>query len=386
MGVGLDLDLVVVLGWPKGPSRHRSATTRCCPTTSAQAAGGELPLTVRARSSASTASCWPRLAGARSMCCASPGATCAGATSGCRRAGCRLASALAGERLVRARTSPRPTSSPGSTTSPRSTPGSARSRFPATEQEHRLRAIVARRTGVPRRLGRRATRSVAAGVEVVSARRSHRLHPLRRQPRRADRSVAGRARRPRPPGSRGGPLPVRLLRARRSCVSSGREPRGPAQISPLDQGSLVHEVLEDFITECARPPEADAAGSPRSPGPTADRGRPARDRGAVCDEYEAHGLIGRPSSGAGPDADPRRPRALPRREDARHHARTPAPARWPPSWPSASRRRRRARRPAAPRRPRRPLPGHGRPGRRRPPTAPSTSSTTRPGRPTTTRT
>ena len=59
---------------------------------------------------------------------------------------------------------------------------------PATAQEHRLRALLA--TGGD--LSATADAGTTLGAEVIAARRSRALHPLRRQPRRAAGAVAGR--------------------------------------------------------------------------------------------------------------------------------------------------------------------------------------------------
>jgi RecB family exonuclease len=154
--------------------------------------------------------------------------------------------------------------------------------FPATEQEYRLRA------------GDRVhDQATDRGAAVVRARRS-------RSFTRFDGNLAGV----------GVPSPVDTI------VSSTRlegwakcpfayfgqrllevepvdDPEQQLEMSPLDRGSLIHEVLEQFVTEVlARPPEHQPG--PDDPWSEADHALIRRIAEQVCADYEAQGLTGRP--------------------------------------------------------------------------------------------
>jgi hypothetical protein len=64
-------------------------------------------------------------------------------------------------------------------------------------------------------------------------------------------------------------------------------PEEQLEITPLDRGSLVHEVLELFVIEVL-------AASPISPETRWDEDRLVAIAEEVCDRYEAEGLTGRP--------------------------------------------------------------------------------------------
>src|SRR5262249_6273946 len=75
-------------------------------------------------------------------------------------------------------------------------------------------------------------------------------------------------------------------------VEPVEDPADTLWISPIDKGSLVHEILERFVqTILSLPPE-------QQPGPnepwTPDHHALLRDvGGALCDSYEARGIVGR---------------------------------------------------------------------------------------------
>lgn len=69
------------------------------------------------------------------------------------------------------------------------------------------------------------------------------------------------------------------------------DPERLIEISPLDKGSGVHTVLEDFIAELL---EADEMPAPTEPWTDAHRARVAALAEATFDEYEAQGRTGRP--------------------------------------------------------------------------------------------
>src|SRR5690606_32703354 len=155
--------------------------------------------------------------------------------------------------------------------------------FPATDQEHRLRA-GARRSADP---------VTEAGAAVIRARRSTAFT-------RFDGNLAGV----------GVPSPVdTVVSATRlegwaKCpfayfgerlleVAPVDDPEQQLEMSALTRGSLVHEVLERFVADVlARPPE-------RQPGPDQpwspdDHALIRRIAEEVCADYEAQGVTGRP--------------------------------------------------------------------------------------------
>ena len=71
------------------------------------------------------------------------------------------------------------------------------------------------------------------------------------------------------------------------------DPERQLTITALDRGSLVHDVLERFVaTVIARPPDQQPA--PDDPWTADDRATIAAIAEQVCDDYEARGLTGRP--------------------------------------------------------------------------------------------
>ena len=368
---------------PRAPSRRPSATTRCSPTTSGR------PPAASCRCAAQRVDRQHRellaaLAGAPRRVLGVPAATCAAARE---RVPSRwvldIASALAGERVVGRGPARAPTPS-GSSTSRRSTPGCAGCAFPATEQEHRLRTLLVaapRRRGRPRRRRRRRRARGRRGDRGGPPQR--RLHPLRRQPGRARRAVAGRRAPRRPPGSRRwAGCPFAYFVQDVLGVERGREPRGRAQITPLDQGNLVHEALERFILEVLDPAAERAARARRSRGrPPTGPAWPRSARSCATTTRPAGSPAGRSSGAAtGPASSPTSQRFLD--EDDRNRRTPPHPAGRRRAGLRAARRRPSTRcrstlpdgRAAA-------LPGQGRPGRRRRRRHASTSSTTRPASP-----
>ena len=258
--------------------------------------------------------------------------------------------------------------------------------FPATEQEHRLRSLMAQgstRLSLPA-LTATGDATLGAGAEVVAARRSDRFT-------RFDGNLAG-LHLPSPAErvtsatrlEGWAACPFAYLLRNVLGVDEVENPEDELQITPRDKGSLVHQALEDFIGEVLGRPTADQPG-PSEPWSASDRARMVEIGERVCGRVRGS----RPHRAAdllapGQEADPRRPGPIPlgglRRTAGRHGTR-PLAAELAFGLPGVRSGHRRAR-PA--RRAQRRIPGQGRPGRRRPPTARSTSSTTRRARPTTT--
>jgi hypothetical protein len=159
---------------------------------------------------------------------------------------------------------------------------------PATAQEHRLRALLA--TGGD--LGAAHDACTTLGAEVIAARRSDRFT-------RFDGNLAGM---PVPSPVDRITSPTRLERWA-SCphrhlvedllrAAPVENPEDSLMITPLDKGSLVHDALEHFLKTAL---ERDAADRPQ-PGRSwtaADHARLQEIGAALCDRYEARGLVGR---------------------------------------------------------------------------------------------
>ncbi len=174
--------------------------------------------------------------------------------------------------------------------------GLARLEFPATEQEHRLRALLTHaRAGQP--IGDHVRQQVdpvlARGLDCVLSRASARFT-------RFDGNLAGV---PIPaPGTADAPVsPTRLEAWARSPfdyfmqhvlrVDVPELPEELYELAPLDRGSLVHEVLDRFLAEVlARPGGAPVPGNAWT---DADRARLRELGDACCDEYERKGVTGR---------------------------------------------------------------------------------------------
>ncbi len=159
---------------------------------------------------------------------------------------------------------------------------------PATAQEHRLRALLA--------AGGALTVTddtiTALGAEVLAARRSDRFT-------RFDGNLAGLAV-PSPVDritsptrlERWASCPHRHLVEDILRAAPIENPEDNLMITPLDRGSLVHDALEEFLKQVlARPAAARPTAS--TPWTAADHERLQQIGGALCDQYEAKGLVGR---------------------------------------------------------------------------------------------
>jgi hypothetical protein len=165
--------------------------------------------------------------------------------------------------------------------------------FPATEQEHRLRTLMVAAPSRASDLVNTADGVLAAGAAVVAARRGPEFS-------RFDGNVAGLA----VPSPVTAPTSATRIERWAGCpfayfvqdvlgVEAVENPEDRLEITPLDRGSLVHDVLERFILEIlARGPAG--LPEPDQPWSSTDRARMAELGAQVCEEYEARGLTGRP--------------------------------------------------------------------------------------------
>ncbi|HXQ61814.1 MAG TPA: PD-(D/E)XK nuclease family protein [Acidimicrobiales bacterium] len=292
MGVGLDLDLVVVLGLAEGLFPSPTRDDSLLPDHEREATGEELPL--RASSvERQHRQLLAALAGAsRHVLCVPRGDLRRNIERVPSRWVLAIASALAGERWWSDEllTGDRPwlahvASFDG---------GLRHVAFPANEQEHRLRLLMGQgstRLSAPA-LAAAGDATLDTGAGVVAARRSDRFT-------RFDGNLAGLA----IPSPADQPTSATRLETWAGCpfayllqsilrVEDVENPEDQLQISPRDWGSLVHEALEVFITEVlARPPAGQPA--PTEPWSAADRERLMQIGEGICARYETHGLTGR---------------------------------------------------------------------------------------------
>jgi ATP-dependent helicase/nuclease subunit B len=291
MGVGLDLDLVVVLGLAEGTFPAPPRDDSLLPDRERAATAGALPL-ARDRIERQHRELLAALASA--------GRQLLGVPRGDLRRSSELmpsrwaldvASKLAGERWWSRRLL---AADDGWIRHvPSFDAGLRRLGSPATDQEFRLRSLLAEgSTDVRDAPAARADPILARGTDVVAARRSDSFT-------RFDGNLAGLAV-PSPVDHVTSPTrletwaacPFDYLLRHVLGVEPVENPEEELRITPLDRGSLVHTTLERFVLEVlARPAgEQPAPGEPWSAG---DHERLMTIAQEVCDEYERAGLTGR---------------------------------------------------------------------------------------------
>lgn len=293
MGVGLDLDLLVVLGLAEGSFPAAVRDDSLLPDRERRAAGGELALR-RQRVDREHRELLAALAGAgKQVLCLPRGDLRRSTEHVPSRWALELASSLAGRRWWSADLF-------CSTESwvehvPSFDAGLRRVSFPATSQEHRLRALMA--AGLQRRdvaaLCATSDRVLAAGASMVGARRSPDFT-------RFDGHLIGS--RPRSPAA--GVTSATALERWASCpfgyferdllgVDKVDNPEESLMITPLDRGSLVHTILERFLVEVLSRPASEQPG-PDEQWTVADRELMRAITDEVCADYEARGRTGQP--------------------------------------------------------------------------------------------
>jgi RecB family exonuclease len=279
LGVGLDLDLVVLVGLAEGTFPAPVHDDSLLPDDERSAAGGQMALR-RGRIEREHRELLAALAGAaRHRLCLPRGDLRRSRERVASRFALDLASALAGERwwsshLLEA-------GAGWVEHVPSFAAGISRLSFPATEQEYRLRSLGA------------GDQVLSRGAEVVSARRGANFT-------RFDGNLAGLAipspvARPTSPTrlERWAACPFAYLLGEILGVEPVENPEEQLWISHLERGNLVHGVLERFITEVLRRPKSSRPG-PDQPWSGADRERMAAIGAELCADFEAQGLTGRP--------------------------------------------------------------------------------------------
>jgi ATP-dependent helicase/nuclease subunit B len=265
--VGLDLDLVIVLGMAEGTLPAVVHDDSLLPDNERRAARGELPLR-RERVGRDHRRLLAALAAAdRRLLCVPRGDLRASS----ERVPSRWLAGVAAE---------------GVEDIPSFAHAVTHAAFPATEQEYRLRA----RAGGE---GVEHDPVVEAGSRVIRAHRS-------RDFTRFDGNLAGVA----VPSPLDEVVSSTRLESWAECpfayfvrhllqVEPIEDPARQLSISAADRGSLVHEILQTFVDDVlARPPEGQPA--PYQPWSAGDHARMRELASQVCDDYEARGLTGRP--------------------------------------------------------------------------------------------
>jgi ATP-dependent helicase/nuclease subunit B len=293
MGVGLDLDLLVVLGLAEGLCPSPTHDDSLLPDHEREAAGGELPLR-SGRVERQHRQLLAALAGvSHQVLCVPRGDLRRNVKRVPSRWLLQIASAIDGEewsseKLLGAE---RPWLKHVASFDA----GLRRMDFPASAQEHRLRSLMAQGTA---RLDSSSVDAIGdatlrAGSEVVRARHSDRFT-------RFDGNLAGLD----VPSPAETTTSATRLEGWAACpyayllhsvlrIDEVESPEEQLQISPRDWGSLIHQALEDFITEVLARDPVDGLRPPR-PWSESDRALMAEIGERVCNHYESHGLTGRP--------------------------------------------------------------------------------------------
>jgi ATP-dependent helicase/nuclease subunit B len=293
MGVGLDLDLVVVLGLAEGLFPSPTRDDSLLPDHERGSTGDELPL--RSHSvERQHRQLLAALAGAgRQVLCVPRGDLRRNMERVPSRWILQIASALAKERWW---SSDLWSAERDWITHVASFDAGIRGMaFAATAQEHRLRSLMVhgstRLSGLVLTAAGDAT--VRAGATVVAARRSDRFTRFDGNlagldvPSPADRATSATRL------EKWAACPFAYLMRNVLGVDEVENPEDELQITPRDKGSLVHQALEDFVRAVLARPEPDRPG-PHEPWSTSDRALMVSIGEKVCADYERRGLTGRP--------------------------------------------------------------------------------------------
>lgn len=288
MGVGLDLDLVVLVGLAEGVFPPRTRDDSLLPDRERASTGGELPLRAglvdkRHREFLGT------LAGSsHQLLCVPRGDLRGGRERVPSRWVLQVASQLAGTTWWSDQLLDAHRGEPWLEHVASFDAGLRAVDFPASEQEYRLRSMLTSGGNVTSSVDR----LFAAGSEVIRARRSSRFTRfdgnLSGLPVPSPAAVATSATRL----ESWGRCPFAYLVRSVLGIEEVENPEEELTITPRNRGSLVHQVLEDFFGEVlGRPPEDQP--TPSDPWSKDDRERMIAIAERRCAEFESHGLTGR---------------------------------------------------------------------------------------------
>ncbi|HEV3282439.1 MAG TPA: PD-(D/E)XK nuclease family protein [Acidimicrobiales bacterium] len=299
MGVGLALDLVVVLGLAEGVLPTPTRDDSLLPDRERSATGEDLPLRAEGVERQHRQLLAAMAASSRQILCVPRGDL----RGSKERIPCRWVLQVAGtlsgqtwysEDLL----APHRSDAPWLEHVASFDAGLRSVTFPVSDQEYRLRSLLSAGPN-PTAVGGPATDSsvadavFTAGTELIAARRGRRFT-------RFDGNLAGLD----VPSPAAGVTSATRIEGWVSCpfayllhdlldVEEVENPEEELEITPLTRGSLVHDVLERFITEVlARPATEQPA--PSQPWTRADRRRLIEIAEHVCSDYEHRGMTGRP--------------------------------------------------------------------------------------------
>jgi hypothetical protein len=293
MGVGLDLDLVVVLGLSEGLFPSPAHDDSLLPDHERTATGDELPLRSQSVERQHRQLLAALAGAAHQVLCVPRGDLRRNMERVPSRWVLEIASALAGERWW---SSELFNAEQGWVSHVASFDAGIRHMaFPATAQEHRLRSLMVHgstRLPLPV-LTAAGDPSLGAGAEVVAARRSDRFT-------RFDGNLAGSAV-PSPAErvnsatrlEKWATCPFAYFLQNVLSVKEIENPEDEMQITPRDKGLLIHQVLEEFIKAVLARPESERPG-PNDPWTAQDMVLITVIGDRVCAEFERKGLTGRP--------------------------------------------------------------------------------------------
>jgi hypothetical protein len=291
MGVGLDMDLVVVLGLAEGTFPSPTRDDSLLPDQERESTGGELPLRSQ-EVDRQHRQLLAALAGAsRQVLCVPRGDLRRNVERVPSRWILQMASSLDGERwwsddLLNAR---RDWLSHVASFDA----GMRTLNFPANEQEHRLRTLMAQGASRLPLSVLAADALLGGGAEVVAARRSGQftrfdanLHDLP-VPSPADEIMSATRL------EEWAACPFAYFVHNVLKVGEIENPEDELQITPRDKGSLVHGILERFVLEMIERPD-DMWADRHTPWSASDRTRLMQIGEEECQRYEAAGRTGRP--------------------------------------------------------------------------------------------
>jgi ATP-dependent helicase/nuclease subunit B len=283
MGVGLDLDLVIVLGLAEGGFPARVREDSLIPDAEREACGDQLPLR-RSLVDRQHRELLASLAGATQRMLVVPrGDLRRSAERVPSRFVLELASEIKGERwwskeFLSAQ-------EPWIHHVPSYDAGLRGCSFPATQQEHRLKASIA---------DGRSPAEVAAADEVIKARRSHKLSRFDGNLSALTGEIPTPAERVTSPTrlERWTSCPFAYLLENVLGVQPVENPEDEIRITAMDWGNVIHEVLDRFIAEVLHRP-AHEQPSPDDGWSLQDRARVREISEEVCKAYEERGRTGR---------------------------------------------------------------------------------------------